>query len=350
MSPSSLHDVPPNRRSYQQPAIRPQMTVRGFKSITGGGVCGVVDGTKVVIGNRAFLNDNGVGDLFTLEHRIDELQQQGRTVVYVAVEGTFAGVVAVADPIKESTPEAIKTLHDLGLRIIMLTGDNEKTARTVAEQLGIDEYIGGVRPEDKQERVKVLQADGHSVAMAGDGINDALALAEADVGNAMGTGTDVAIESAGVTLVKGDLLGIVKAVTLNRGTMRNIRQNLFFAFVYNALGVPIAARRSLSNHGPAAQSDDCRRRDEFQQCFGDRQRDAIENDSADDTLLRYRSISQGPLPDKCQLAATPSTQHADSRSATRCKKCNTAAGRQWNDCCIGGWKSSCFGFARTVRC
>jgi len=157
------------------------------------------------------------------------------------VEGEFSGLVAASDPIKDSTPEAVKTLHELGLRIIMLTGDNEKTARTVAEKLGIDEFEAGVRPEDKHERIKALKAEGRKVAMAGDGINDAPALAEADVGIAMGTGTDVAIESAGVTLVKGDLLGIVKAVKLSRRTMRNIRQNLFFAFVYNALGVPVAA-------------------------------------------------------------------------------------------------------------
>jgi Cu+-exporting ATPase len=147
----------------------------------------------------------------------------------------------VADPIKRSTPEAVKALHALGLRIIMLTGDNEKTAKTVADQLGIDEFAAGTRPQDKQQRIQALRAEGRTVAMAGDGINDAPALAEAAVGIAMGTGTDVAIESSGVTLVQGDLRGIVKAVKLSRATMRNIRQNLFFAFIYNALGVPIAA-------------------------------------------------------------------------------------------------------------
>jgi len=149
--------------------------------------------------------------------------------------------LAVSDPIKKSTSEAVRTLHELGLRIIMLTGDNEKTAKTVAEELGIDLFCAGVRPEDKHEQIKSLRAEGRKVAMAGDGINDAPALAEADVGIAMGTGTDVAIESAGVTLVKGDLRGIVKAIQLSRRTMRNIRQNLFFALIYNALGVPIAA-------------------------------------------------------------------------------------------------------------
>ena len=162
-------------------------------------------------------------------------------MMFVAVDQQFSGLLAVSDPIKESTPEAVHTLHELGLRIIMLTGDNEKTAKTVAEKLGIDEFEASVRPEDKHERIKALKAGGRMVAMAGDGINDAPALAEANVGIAMGTGTDVAIESAGVTLVKGDLRGIVKAVKLSRRTMRNIRQNLFFALVYNALGVPIAA-------------------------------------------------------------------------------------------------------------
>lgn len=216
-------------------------SVDDFDSVTGGGVHGFVEGTKVVIGKRSLLEENGTSNLSVLDGRADELQQQGRTVMYVAVDGTFSGLFAVSDPIKESTPEAVETLHDLGLRIIMLTGDNEKTAKTVADKLGIDEFEAGVRPEDKHERIKALKADGRKVAMAGDGINDAPALAEADVGIAMGTGTDVAIESAGVTLVKGDLRGIVKAVKLSRRTMGNIRQNLFFAFVYNALGVPIAA-------------------------------------------------------------------------------------------------------------
>ena len=216
-------------------------SVEDFDSITGGGVHGLVDGTKVLIGKRSLLEQNGTSNLSVLDERADEMQEQGRTVIYVAVDGTFAGLIAVSDPIKESTLEAVETLHDLGLRIIMLTGDNEKTAKTVAEELGIDEFEAGVRPEDKHDRIKSLKADGRKVAMAGDGINDAPALAEADVGIAMGTGTDVAIESAGVTLVKGDLRGIVKAVKLSRRTMLNIRQNLFFAFVYNALGVPIAA-------------------------------------------------------------------------------------------------------------
>jgi Cu+-exporting ATPase len=219
----------------------PVPTVEEFNSVTGGGVHGMVEGKAVLVGRRSLLADRDVQNLAALDDRADELQRQGRTVMYVAVDRQFAGLVAVSDPIKPSTPEAVRSLHDLGLRVIMLTGDNEKTAKTVAEKLGIDEFHAGVRPEDKHERIKALKAEGRTVAMAGDGINDAPALAEADVGIAMGTGTDVAIESAGVTLVKGDLRGIVKAVKLSRHTMRNIRQNLFFALIYNALGVPVAA-------------------------------------------------------------------------------------------------------------
>lgn len=216
-------------------------SVEDFDSVTGGGVHARVEGKAVLIGKRLLLVDQGVSNIAALDERADGLQQQGRTVVYVAVDRQFAGIVAVADPIKSSTPEAVRTLHSLGLRIIMLTGDNEKTAKTVADKLGIDEFAAGARPQDKQRRIQALRAEGRMVAMAGDGINDAPALAEAAVGIAMGTGTDVAIESSGVTLVQGDLRGIVKAVKLSRATMRNIRQNLFFAFIYNALGVPIAA-------------------------------------------------------------------------------------------------------------
>ena len=216
-------------------------TVEGFESVTGGGVRGTVEGQTVLVGRRSLLEAGGVAGLGPLDGRAEELQRQGRTVMFVAVGGRLAGLVAVSDPIKSSTPEAVRALRGLGLRVIMLTGDNERTAKTVAETLGITEFQAGVRPEDKHERVKALRAEGRRVAMAGDGINDAPALAEADVGIAMGTGTDVAIESSGVTLVKGDLRGIVKAVNLGRRTMRNIRQNLFLAFVYNALGVPVAA-------------------------------------------------------------------------------------------------------------
>jgi len=216
-------------------------SVEDFDSVTGGGVHAKVEGRAVLIGKRSLLVEQGVSGVDALDARADELQRQGRTVMYVAVDQQFAGLIAVADPIKKSTPEAVRALHAMGLRVIMLTGDNEKTAKTVADQLGIDEFAAGVRPEDKHRRIQALRAEGRTVAMAGDGINDAPALAEANVGIAMGTGTDVAIESAGVTLVQGDLRGIVKAVKLSRATMRNIRQNLFFAFIYNALGVPIAA-------------------------------------------------------------------------------------------------------------
>ena len=176
-----------------------------------------------------------------LEDRAADLQSQGHTVMHVAIDGRLAGLLAVSDPIKPTSIEAVKSLHRLGLRIVMLTGDNERTAQSVAQRLGIDEFRAGAKPEDKHARVLALRDEGRRVAMAGDGINDAPALAAADVGIAMGTGTDVAIESAGVTLVQGDLRGIVKAIGLGRRTMRNIRQNLFFAFVYNALGVPVAA-------------------------------------------------------------------------------------------------------------
>jgi Cu+-exporting ATPase len=215
--------------------------VADFDSVTGGGVRGTVQGRRVLVGTRAWLVAEGATDLDTLADRADALARQGRTVMHVAVDGRGAGLIAVSDPVKASTPEAVRSLHDLGLRIIMLTGDNEETARTVAGQLGIDEFRAGVRPAEKHALVAALKAEGRTVAMAGDGINDAPALAEADVGLAMGTGTDAAIESAGVTLVKGDLRGIVKAIDLGRLTMKNIRQNLFFALIYNALGVPIAA-------------------------------------------------------------------------------------------------------------
>ncbi|HUG90336.1 MAG TPA: heavy metal translocating P-type ATPase [Planctomycetaceae bacterium] len=207
----------------------------------GGGVSGAAEARRVLIGNPALLEEHGVTGLAALVERGRPLEEQGQTVMFVAIDGRAAGLLAVSDSIKPSTPEAVRSLHELGLRVIMLTGDNERTARTVAAQLGIDDFQAGVRPQDKHEVVRRLRSEGHVVAMAGDGINDAPALAEADVGIAMGTGADVAIESAGVTLVKGDLRGIARAVRLSRAVMRNIRQNLFFAFVYNSLGVPIAA-------------------------------------------------------------------------------------------------------------
>jgi P-type Cu+ transporter len=211
-----------------------------FESFTGSGVAGEIDGRKVVLGNRKLLEELGIGaDHLTTQ--AEALRSDGQTIIFVAVDGKAVGLMSVGDPIKESTPEAIKQLHDEGIRIVMVTGDSHTTARAVAGKLNIDEVIAEVLPDQKVEIVKRFQAEGRKVAMAGDGINDAPALAQADVGIAMGTGTDVAIESAAVTLVRGDLRGIVRAVQLSRATMRNIKQNLFFAFVYNALGVPIAA-------------------------------------------------------------------------------------------------------------
>jgi len=211
-----------------------------FRSITGKGVVGVVDGKNVALGNRRLLEDLGTR-ADELSGRSEELRRDGQTVMHVVINGAVAGLIGVADPVKASTPEAIQQLHTDRVRIVMLTGDNRTTAEAVAKKLGIDEIQAEVLPDQKGEIVKRLQAQGRIVAMAGDGVNDAPALAQAQVGIAMGTGTDVAMESAGVTLVKGDLRGIAKARRLSRGTMRNIRQNLFFAFIYNVLGIPVAA-------------------------------------------------------------------------------------------------------------
>jgi Cu+-exporting ATPase len=211
-----------------------------FESLTGRGIRGTAGGRDVIVGNLALMKEQHV-TLGLLEAQAETLRAGGDTVVFVAVDRTPAGLLSVADPIKDSTPEAIRLLHAEGLRIVMLTGDHETNARTVAARLGIDDVIADVRPAEKLAAVRRLQAEGRIVAMAGDGINDAPALAQADVGIAMGTGTDVAMESAGVTLIKGDLRGIARARRLSRATMRNIRQNLFLAFVYNAAGVPVAA-------------------------------------------------------------------------------------------------------------
>ncbi len=211
-----------------------------FEAITGKGVIGRVDGKAVALGNAKLVAALGL-DGEAASRQAEARRDQGETVMFVAVEGRIAGLVSVADPVKETTPAALKALHDEGLRIVMVTGDNERTAKAVAARLGIDEIRADVLPEDKARIIKELQAGGSKVAMAGDGVNDAPALAQADVGIAMGTGADVAIESAGFTLVKGDLTAIVRARRLAQATMRNIRQNLFFAFVYNAAGVPIAA-------------------------------------------------------------------------------------------------------------
>lgn len=217
------------------------LPVENFESTTAGGVTGNVDGKTVRVGKRGFLEENGITIPSDLLKDAEAWQENARTVVWVAFDKDVAGILAIADPIKESSAEAIKALHALGLKVIMCTGDNRKTAEAVARELGIDEVHAEVMPQDKIDIIRKLKSEGAVVAMAGDGINDAPALAEANVGIAMGTGTDVAIESAGITLVKGDLLGITKAIHISRATMRNIRQNLFFAFIYNALGVPLAA-------------------------------------------------------------------------------------------------------------
>ncbi len=211
-----------------------------FNSVTGEGVTGEGDGTSVAIGNARLFETLGI-DAGKLPELAETYRQEGQTVMLIALDGKPAGIIGVMDPIKESTPEAIEALHKEGIKIVMLTGDNETTAKAVAEKLHIDRVEAEVSPEEKSKVVQALQAEGRHVAMAGDGVNDAPALAQAHVGIAMGTGTDVAMESAGVTLVKGDLTGIVRAIRLSRSTMKNVRQNLFFAFIYNALGVPIAA-------------------------------------------------------------------------------------------------------------
>ncbi|KFE33619.1 heavy metal translocating P-type ATPase [Thioclava atlantica] len=218
----------------------PKREAEGFEEVTGKGVTGRVDGAQIALGNAALMAQIGAefsGQSATVEH----LQSDGKTAMYLARDGAVIGVIAVADRIKETTQEAIRALHAEGLRIVMATGDSEATAMAVARELGIDEVHAGVSPEDKAALVEKLRKGGASVAMAGDGVNDAPALAAADVGIAMGTGADVAVESAGLTLVKGDLTGIVRARRLAEGVMRNIRQNLFFAFAYNTAGVPIAA-------------------------------------------------------------------------------------------------------------
>jgi Cu+-exporting ATPase len=207
-----------------------------FQYATGKGVAGKVDGRSIAVGNQAFMRERGLSEI----GKDKPLPREG-SVIFVAVDGRFAATIAIADPFKPSTPEAISQLKAEQIRLVMLTGDNRGTAEEVARKLGIDEFEAEVLPERKAEFIRHLQREGHIVALAGDGINDAPALAQANVGIAMGTGTDVAMESGNITLVKGDLSGIVRARRLSRATMHNIRQNLFFAFIYNSLGVPIAA-------------------------------------------------------------------------------------------------------------
>jgi Cu+-exporting ATPase len=244
----------PLARAIVESAKKEKMELRNvtdFHSTTGGGVFGKLaaaspsggglDGQTVLVGKEKFLSDSNVTISDELKKEAHRLQENAETTVWVAIDGNAVGVLGIADPIKPTAREAVRELHKMGLKIIMCTGDNRRTAQSVARDLGIDEFKADVMPDEKIEIVRDLKSQGAIVAMAGDGINDAPALAAADVGIAMGTGTDVAIESAGITLVKGDLMGIVKAIHLSRAVMRNIRQNLFFAFIYNALGVPIAA-------------------------------------------------------------------------------------------------------------
>jgi Cu+-exporting ATPase len=218
----------------------PLLDVSEFSSITGKGVTGKITGRQVAVGNAQLFKDLSV-TAGALERRADQLRRDGATAMYLAVDGKAAGIIAVADPIKPTTQGALDRLRESGIQIVMLTGDNRTTAQAVATKLGINTVEAEVLPEQKNAIVRRLRSEGHIVSMAGDGVNDAPALAEADVGIAMGTGTDVALQSAGVTLVKGDLTGIVRARALSRATMRNIRQNLVLAFVYNMLGVPLAA-------------------------------------------------------------------------------------------------------------
>ena len=215
--------------------------VKDFRSVTAGGVAGTVAGRAVMIGKPDFLRNEKITGLDSIESSATKIQEEGRTAMFVAIDGKPAGILAVADPIKSTTAEAIKELHALGLQLVMLTGDNRRTAAAVARQLDLDAVEAEIEPAGKVEYVKKLRTEGKHVAMAGDGINDAPALSEAEVGIAMGTGTDVAMQSAGITLVRGDLRGIAKTVRLSRATMSNIRQNLIFAFLYNALGIPVAA-------------------------------------------------------------------------------------------------------------
>jgi P-type Cu+ transporter len=221
--------------------LLPLDQVDNFHSVTGGGVIGNVAGHDVMVGKPDFLRDHKTTDLESLEAAATALQRQGKSVVFVAIDGTAAGMLAVADPIKSTTVEAVREIHGLGVKIMMLTGDNRRTAAAVAEAIGMDDFEADVEPAGKADFVRKLMSNGEVVAMAGDGVNDAPALSAAEVGIAMGTGTDVAIQSAGITLVKGDLRGIAGAIRLSRATMSNIRQNLFFAFVYNVLGIPVAA-------------------------------------------------------------------------------------------------------------
>ncbi len=239
-----MHSEHPLARAIVAAATREKVEPREvmkFESITGGGTSGIVDGRQILVGKEMLLTESGIPISRELKLKAAELQKKAQTTVWVAANGRAIGVIGIADPIKESSRQAVRELHAMGLKLIMCTGDNRRVAESVAKELGIDEFKAELNPGDKIELVRKLREHNAVVAMAGDGINDAPALAAANLGIAMGTGTDVAIESAGITLVKGDLLGIARAIRLSRAVMRNIRQNLFFAFIYNVAGVPIAA-------------------------------------------------------------------------------------------------------------
>ena len=266
----------------------PLREVRDFEAVTGKGVRGIIDGQEALLGNAALMTERRV-DVAPVGPAIEALQAQGQTVMLLALGGRLAGYVAVADPIKATTPQAIEALRKSGIRVVMLTGDNAATAAAVGNALGLDEVKAGVLPQDKYLAVQALQQQGHIVAMAGDGVNDAPALAQANVGIAMGTGTDIAMASARIVLVKGDLLGIARARALSERTMRNIRQNLFFAFVYNFLGVPVAAGVLYPWLGVLSEPDDRQRGDVAQFGFRDRQRAQA---ARDQTLSRPRKATE----------------------------------------------------------
>ena len=238
-----------------------------FEALPGKGILGLIDNHQVAMGNTKLFDQLAIGIEPELKSKVEQQQRQGHTVSYIAADGTCRGFIAISDAIKASSRQAIAALLDKGIQVIMMTGDNANTAAAVANELGLSDFEAECLPEDKLNRVKNLQAGGKVVAMTGDGINDSPALAQANIGIAMGTGTDVAMESAEITLVNGDLTGILKAVQLSHAVMANIRQNLFFAFIYNALGVPIAGRDTISDLWHFAVPDDCSSSDEFKLGF-----------------------------------------------------------------------------------
>ncbi len=270
---ASIRWAAPSWKGRSRAASHP-LKSRSFDSVTGQGVTGIWDGRHLALGNAVLMHAVGVA-IDAAQEESERLRRTGQTIMFLAIGTRLAGILAVGDPIKDTTPAALRALKALGLRLVMLTGDSRTTADAVAARLPIDEVIADVRPTDKTAAIETLQRAGHRVAMAGDGINDAPALARADVGIAMGTGTDIAMESAQVTLVKGDLRGIVRARELSKATVRNIRQNLLFAFGYNALGNSACRGRPVSCHGLAVEPDDCGARHEPVVRLRDRQRAAL---------------------------------------------------------------------------